>query len=238
MLEDITMKKTVLACILIILMIASIASSSDDAFLIEVQKSYTEKEALKLIETAKGKKKKQKLYLGIIYHNLSAEKPEKYLDKAVEYLDQSYQESKNPLALGYYGSATTMEAGVAIKKGNFVTAAAKVEKGFELIDKSVKLDEKSVFLRFLRTENAIEVSNASPFKRYDVAKKDLEFLEKHYPSFDKESQARYHLLSGQLSLAEMEIEPAVVQFEKVLQIAPKDSIYAKKAKQFLLELEE
>ena len=176
-------------------------------------------------------------YLGIIYHNLSRIDPEKYVQKALNHLDQAHNNTKDPLALGYYGSAVTLEGNLYEKKKKVMTAAAKVEEGFKIIDSAVNLDPDNFILRFLRLSNAIGVGEASPFKRYDIAREDLNFLEKEYASFNSETKANYHLCLGQVDFAEDRIEEAIYQFEKAIQAAPK-SAYARIAMTYLEELEE
>ncbi|MFH1825575.1 MAG: hypothetical protein ABH873_10210 [Candidatus Firestonebacteria bacterium] len=210
-----------------------------ETLLERVQNEFDEKEAQNLIKEVKTNltDKDKDLYLGIIYHNLAIKSPEKYVKEAIQYLEKECKETKNVLARGYYGSAITIEGGLCEKKKDILTASTKVEEGLTLIDDAIKVESTNVNLRFLRLNNAIAVSLSSPFKRYNIAREDLKFLKEKYDSFSSEIKAFYHFCFAQVSFGEDKVEESIFHFEKAVSVSP-NSIYAKKAKEYLKQLEE
>jgi hypothetical protein len=65
------------------------------------------------------------LYLGIVYHNLSSPKNEDYLNKTLEFTRTAVEETKAPLASGYYGGTLTIQAGAYYEKGDMMGAMSK-----------------------------------------------------------------------------------------------------------------
>lgn len=177
------------------------------------------------------------LYLGIVYHNLSQRNPARYLNQALAYMKKAQKTSPSPLAQGYLGSAITMEGGIYSKKGDVVKASLKVEQGTKMIDQAVKRSPGDINLRFLRIGNAIGVSEASPFKRYRVARMDLAFIKPKVRSLDNNMQSLYYYNAGKVDMAENRINQALMNFEKSIAASPA-SAYARDSRKMLTLLEE
>jgi len=177
------------------------------------------------------------LLLGIAYYNLCSLKQYQYLNQAMNLLDTVYKKTKNPLALGYYGSAVTLVGAQAASAKNLIVATTKVEEGSKLIDQAVQLDPNDIYIRVLRISNAVGVSESSPFNRYDIAKKDLAFLKSQESKLPDPIKSFYYLNQGKILFFEKKTNEAIDCFEKAAKIAPY-SIYAKTALNLLDQLEE
>ncbi len=221
--------------------------------LTKVQGEYDEKGGLSLINEVNEKGGiSNGLYLGIIYHNLARQNPDKYLKKALTVLNEYYRKSTNALSYGYYGSAVTIEASAIYKKASIVTnkegeivtnrdivgASSKVDEGCRIIDQAVTNDPGNISLRFLRLINSLNVSQSSPFKRYAIAREDCRYLfENYYKGADNYWKAQLQLLAGKTAACEGKLEEALSHFEKVLQILP-GSPAALEAKKYISRYEE
>ncbi len=228
------MKK--LRIILIFLMTLSVTGELFASLRKEAVHVNTESEATAFISRA-GSDPEKDLLLGIVYHNLARANQGRYISLAKNHLQRSWKSTSSPLALGYLGSVITLEGSVYSRKGNVVRASAKVEEGKKLIDRAVSMDSSSLFLRFLRIGNAIGVSEASPFKRYDVARKDLDFLAGKLGMLDDRSRSLYHMYSGKVAMARNKINEALAAFERSIRSAPR-APYAVESRKMIRILEE
>jgi tetratricopeptide (TPR) repeat protein len=196
----------------------------------------TESEAAAFIPRASSHPEKD-LIMGIVYHNLARVNPGRYISRAKVHLQREWKSTSSPLALGYLGSVITLEGSVYSKQGNVVKASAKVEEGKKLIDRAVSMAPGDLFLRFLRIGNAIGVSEASPFKRYDVAKRDLDYLSAKLDQADDLTRSLYYMYRGKVAMAQNRINDALVGFERSIRNAPR-SRYAAESKKMIRILEE
>ncbi len=238
-----------LMVLFIFLFIGSGTVYSENTLLRKAEAINTEVTAKALIieiKTNGGKDKE--LLLGIIYHNLAQANPGKYLTLALTNLLSGYNKTTNALAYGYYGSALTLEASLYTKKGkknDFIKASSEVMAGSDIIDQMVKKEPDNIDLRFLRIGNIIAVAKGSPFKRYETARKDLDYLTNLMTNTDNYTKSCLYLWSGEIYMgmnqgknaAENLTEKAIGDFEKAVDAAP-DSMSAARAKTHLKELEE
>lgn len=180
------------------------------------------------------------LYLGILYHNsvmFAQDGTEDYLEKALKHIQAAYEKTQDSLALGYWGSLITLESGAAARNNNVIKAAVKLDEGSNLIDQAVEEDAENINLRLLRMNNAVGVSESSPFDRYDVVKEDLEYVRTFYTSLSKPVKYMVKLIEGRLALHEDRIADALLCYEESIREMPGSS-YARQAEVFLEELEE
>lgn len=180
----------------------------------------------------KSKDPNKDLILGIIYHNLATAGQDQQLSKALKYTDDAFKKTKNPLAQAYYGSAITLEANVAYKKGDVATASAKLDQGSKIIDLAVQSSPNDIGIRMLRINNAISISEASPFNRYDVIRTDLAFMKTKLGSLPTDVKACYYYMSGKVAVKDKKIDDAIVFFEAAVKSAP-TSVYAAQARKQL-----
>lgn len=145
---------------------------------------------------------------------------------------------KNVIAMGFYGSAITIEAGIVSEKNPF-KALDLLGEGSGYIDKAVEKEPENEEIRILRLANGIEVSAESPYKRYSVIRKDVEFFEdeKHMKNLDDETKAYVYLNMGLYKTEEGDFETALEYFEAAAESKP-GSKSAKKAEELLALYEE
>jgi len=179
---------------------------------------------------------KSDLYVGIVLHNMANAKPAR-AEESVKLLKSYWERSGDALALGYYGSAVTLQGSFLSSKGDMMGAAAKVDEGFKLLDKAVALAPSEANLRFLRAENGLGVAEGSPFKRYDIVQADLDALKVSFDAMGPAPRAHWLLLSGRLARAKGKLADAIRLYERTIKAAP-DSGYAADARKRLAALEE
>jgi hypothetical protein len=230
-----------LLVLLLFLGLSGLLYSQSREMLDKVQSVNSPGEAELLIEAINSSNDPNRdLYLGILYHNsvmFAQGNNEDYLEKALIHLKAAYEKTQDSLALGYWGSLITLESGVAASNNNVIKAAVKLDEGSNLIDQAVEEDAENINLRMLRMNNAIAVSESSPFDRYDVVKDDLEYLKTVYASLSKSNRSMVKLIEGRLALHENRINDALLCFEESIREMPGSS-YALQAENYLEELEE
>ncbi len=222
---------------LVLLVILVSGSGFAEDLLSRVQGEYNEAEAQTLIREITKTNKDVDLYVGIVYHNLTRLNPEKYIDKALRCLEAAYNNSKAPLALAYYGSALTLQAGIYADEGDIFKATALLEKGINFIDEAVGHAPDLSDLRFLRLVNSVALSEASPLNRMDMAKQDLSVLESRYNSFNARQKAVFRLYQAKIAIFDGRIEDALGSLEQSIRECPHSDI-AKQAEALLAEWEE
>jgi tetratricopeptide (TPR) repeat protein len=220
-----------------ILILGSVFSLPADTLLSKALGDYTEQEGLAFIQELKTTGKQVDLYVGIVYHNLAVDCPEKYVDLAITHLKAAYEIGKNNLALAYWGSALTIRAGMAAARKDLVSAAADLEQGVQKIDAALTNDAANIALRFLRIINSIKLKKNSPLNRLPLAKEDMRYLEAKYSVFNNSSKSLYKLCEGKIALAENRIQDALSCLEQAIQLNPQ-SAAAREAQAILAELEE
>ena len=154
---------------------------------------------------------------GIALHNAAMKDPSK-IEKGKELLEPLIETST--VAKGYYGSLVTLEAGVYADKKNVIKAMSLLNKGSALIDAAVDSDPDNEDLRFLRMENAYEVSESSPLNRYKIMKKDLDWLDSRKASYDKEWQGVIELYKGLYLVKSKKIDEALDAFDACIAVSP------------------
>lgn len=163
---------------------------------------------------------------GIAFHNAAMKDPsniEKGKASLEPYIDSM------PVAKGYYGSIITMEASVYAEKKNAIKAMSLLNKGSAMIDKAVNTDPDNEELRFLRMENAYDVSEGSPLNRYKVMKKDIDWLDSRKAGYEPELQGVIELYKGLYLAKSKKIDEALDAFDACVAVSP-DSDEAKRAK--------
>jgi tetratricopeptide (TPR) repeat protein len=230
------MKKFILTDFFI-LFLGFIFSLPADPLLEKALGNYTEQEGLTFIKELKAAGKQVDLYIGIVYHNLSMSNPEKYASLALIHLEAAYENGNSNLALGYWGSALTIRAGIAAAGGDIGNAMTDLELGVQKIDAALANDASNITLRFLRIINSIELKESSPLNRLDLAKEDIRYLKTHYDTFVDSYKSLYKLCEGKLALAENRIQDALSCLEQAIQLNPQ-SAAAREAQAILLEWEE
>jgi tetratricopeptide (TPR) repeat protein len=154
---------------------------------------------------------------GIALHD-AAMKDSSKIEKGKEVLEPLIETSS--VAKGYYGSLVTLEAGVYADKKNVIKAMSLLNKGSALIDAAVDSDPDNEDLRFLRMENAYEVSESSPLNRYKVMKKDLDWLDSRKASYDKAWQGVIELYKGMYLVKSKKIDEALDAFDACIAVSP------------------
>jgi tetratricopeptide (TPR) repeat protein len=178
----------------------------------------------------------RELYLGIAWHNV-AQSDSSQTDTAVALLQQGWDKTKSPLALGYLGSAITLRAGAAATAGNVAAASKDLSDGLSKIDRAVELDPKSQELRILRMVNGLSVSETSPVSRYALIKEDLALLPPQLSSMDANMQALVWYCRGKVALSDNRFDDAYKALETSVRLSP-DSAYGKASKRAMWELQE
>jgi tetratricopeptide (TPR) repeat protein len=186
------------------------------------------------LEKMKGNEKY--LYLGIVCHNLAANGLGEYIPKAIDYCRQASEKKPSPLALGYLGSALTLQAGNDFRKNDMQAAMQNLQEGVRQLDEGVAQSPKNVSLRILRVENSLALSEGSPLNREDKIKEDMAFLKSAYDSLPAELRSFFYLKEAQLYLKSKNIDLAAQSFEKAIQAAPA-SANARQAQAALAKLE-
>lgn len=175
---------------------------------------------------APGQSVDPRLAEGIALHNASMKDPsniEKGKASLEPYIDSM------PVAKGYYGSLVTMEASVYAEKKNVIKAMSLLNKGSAMIDKAVEADPDNEELRFLRMENAFDVSEGSPLNRYKVMKIDLDWLDSRKAGYESDLQGVIELYKGLYLAKSKKIDEALDAFDACVAVSP-DSDEAKRAK--------
>jgi hypothetical protein len=137
-----------------------------------------------------------------------------------------------PLALAYHGSALTLEASFAKKKGSLMKALSLIDEGTKEIDSAISLDPGDIELRKLRMENSVSLVEASPVDRKPEAAGDIACLRTRWAELQPEERALVELDSGRLALAERRLGDANVFWRKAVREAP-GSPSASRAKKLL-----
>lgn len=215
-----------------------IFAQSADSTLLSIIDTDDENQLLLIVEKwQKENDENAPLFVGVAYHNLALIDSEKYSKLSIEWIDKYKGSRFASVALAYKGSAITLVANALSKKKDFMGAAAKLNEGFELLDKAIKIDPNNVTIRFLRAENGMEITQTTPFNRSKVVEEDLNFLTTKLNSFSSLQKAQYYLLLGKLKLFQKKISEAIAALKQVIKEAP-DSKYAKTARQLLAKLED
>jgi tetratricopeptide (TPR) repeat protein len=220
-----------------ILILGSIFSLPADTLLEKALGNYTEQEGLTFIKELKAAGKQADLYAGLVYHNLALNCPEKYVDLAITHLKAAYENGNSNLALGYWGSALTIRAGIAAAGGDIGNAMTDLEQGVQKIDAALTNDTANITLRFLRIINSIKLKKNSPLDRLELAKEDMRYLQTYYGKFNNSSKSLYKLCEGKIALAENRIQDALSCLEQAIKLCPQ-SATAREAQAVLAELEE
>jgi len=166
---------------------------------------------------APGSKVDPRLAEGIAFHNAAMKDPaniEKGKAALEPYIDSM------PVAKGYFGSIVTIEAGVYAGKKNVIKAMSLLNKGSAMIDAAVEADPDNEELRFLRMENAYDVSEGSPLNRYKVMKKDLDWLDSRKGGYEPELQGVIELYKGLYLAKSKKIDEALDAFDACVAVSP------------------
>jgi hypothetical protein len=219
----------------LVLLVGSTASAAPtDALVVQAANAGTDTECAAILRQIEGRTDVEaRTVRGILFHNLARMGDDTYLERAVAELS----EIEDPVARGYLGSVRTLEGGVANDRGNVFAATRLVFQGFDLMDEAVEESPDSIVLRFLRAENGLEVSEGSPFKRYNVIQGDVEFLLDHPELSGGDGRAHVLYLAGMVDLATGDLSSAIDWFAEIDRVAP-ESEWASKAEVFLWDLEE
>lgn len=199
-------------------------------------------EILAALSAETGQDDSARLFRGILYHNLAETQREESADEEV--LEKALQEitkevaERNPVGRAYRGSLITLQASVQEQKGNLFGAAALLQKGFTEMDSAVREAPDVFLIRFLRGINSIEVSQGSPFDRYDKAEEDLQWLLAHLPeNLLPGDAAAVYWMKGEIAYRNDRLEEALSAWEEAYETAP-ESYYGQKSDERLWDLEE
>lgn len=226
---------TVLSCLIAAILNVSIFAQQAD-LLSAAAAAETKTEMETLLGNVNNQDEYYNLYSGIALHNICREDSE-LQNTAVNLLKSSYEDTASPIALGYLGSVTTMQAGTASAEGRMIAATSSLSKGISLIDQALVEMPDSVYLRFLRVFNSFDVSESSPVSRIETAENDIKWLSEHMNGAGKENEALLYLAKARLALAKDDYDNAFGFFEKTMAAAP-GSKAAEKADKLLWYLEE
>ncbi|MCP4158293.1 MAG: hypothetical protein GY757_61910 [bacterium] len=230
------MKKIITILVFTLFLVLSLTAGVSQQAIQEAQACFSESAAKKLLNSYDKSNPHTNLYMGIVYLNLSNKNPGKYLAKAEEHAKKAMDSTKSPLARAYYGSTKTRQAGSFSKKGDMEKAMQYLEEGIALIDQAVSKNPTDINIRLFRLEHSWFISKASPYKRFDKMKKDLEFLVAKCSTLPAAQQSMVHYYSGQIALNENNTDNALSGFEKAIKCAPQ-SRYAKGARTAIDKLE-
>jgi hypothetical protein len=236
------MNKTVIGAFVIACAVIAPAAGADmetdrDALIAEAANINTEAQAQTMIARAeKSAPSCAALVTGITRHNLAVENPARWTAAAVEALEKCAK-TGDPIALGYYGSALTIKAGLLSGKGDIAGATAVLKEGIGKMDQAVRAVPDSRLLRFLRAENAVSVSESSPFARWDVAEADVSAIEKSSLPLQAEDRARIETIRGRIALGKGDAAGAMRRFEAAIRTAP-ESPAAATARRMMEDFEE
>lgn len=178
----------------------------------------------------------ENLKKGIVLHDEAGKGNEKALVECKNILEPYINE--NMIARAYYGSVVTIEAGF-VAEANPFKALELLESGSKYIDEAVAGEPDNVVLRVLRLANGISVSATSPYKRYFVIQKDVNFFEneKRMSVLDNETKAYVYLNMGLFKIEEGDLDAALDYLDMAVEIAP-DSTAGKEAAKTLNRYEE
>jgi len=169
----------------------------------------------------------EKLREGIRLHNESRVDPAN-IEKGKAILSSIQKDS--PIAMAYYGSLITIEAGVYAKNKNGIKALELLKTGTGLIDKAVASSPMLPDLRFLRMENSYEISIGSPVNRYKIMKTDIDWLDLRMKDFSPLLQGTIDLYKGLYFVKSRKLEEGLIAFDACIAISPgsPEAIEAKK----------
>lgn len=203
----------------------------------EAQGDYSLEDGLSLIDKWKGEADTE-LARGIVYHNIcSFDLNPEWIEESISLLTTVYEETNNPLALGYLGSAITLKAGYQYEINQIMKSVSSLDEGAKKIDQAISMDKEDISLRFLRLINAIEVSETSPVSRDQVILEDLDYIRKELEKLDSEEQSLYYYYKGRYLLNRDNIEEGILCLEKSIRKSS-DTSSAKLARELLLVWEE
>lgn len=154
---------------------------------------------------------------GIEFHDKAHTGDFSNVQTAVDLL-KPYVDSDS-VACAFYGSSLTLLASECAES-NPIKSLDLLEQGAKFLDKAVKMDPENAAIRITRLENGIEVSRASPVKRYDVISSDVNFLLKADMSdWNKEAIAEALLYCGCYMLDAGDLEQALDLFDQTIEAA-------------------
>ena len=155
---------------------------------------------------------------GIRFHDAARDDPEGNLEKGKEIL-ASLKDS-SVLALAYYGSIITIEAGVYANKKNVIKAMSLLSDGTKLMDDAVQQEPDNADIRFLRMINSYEVTQSSPHNRYKIMKKDIDWFAPREDSFGAAEQGIIELYRGLYCVKAHRLSDALSAFDACIAISP------------------
>jgi len=169
----------------------------------------------------------EKLREGIKLHDESRTDPSN-IEKGKVILSSIQKDS--PIAMAYYGSLITIEAGVYAKNKNGIKALELLKTGTDLIDKAVTSAPTVPDLRFLRMENSYEISIGSPVNRYKIMKTDIDWLDVRMKDFSPLLQGTIDLYKGLYFVKSRKLDEGLAAFDACIAISPgsPEAIEAKK----------
>jgi len=169
----------------------------------------------------------EKLREGIRLHDAARVDPAN-IEKGKAILESIQKESS--VAMAYYGSIITLEAGQYAKNKNGIQALILLKKGTELIDTAVASTPALPELRFLRMENSYEVSIGSPVNRFKIMKTDIDWLEVRMKGYEPSLQGTIELYKGLYLVKSRKLEEGLSAFDACIAISPgsPEAIEAKK----------
>ncbi len=225
------------ACAVLVPAVGADKETERNGLLSAAAAANTEAEAQAVIGRAeKSEPSSVPLVTGITRHNMAEANPARWAAVAIETLEKCAKTGE-PVALGYYGSAITLKAGLLSGKGDMMGATAALDEGFKKIDEAVRAAPGSMLLRFLRAENSVSVSERSPFARWDVAEADVAAIEKSGAALQDEDRARIETIRGRIALGKGDSAAAMRRFEAAIRAAPK-SRAAAAARKLMEDFEE
>ena len=177
----------------------------------------------------------EKLKEGIRLHNEARLDPAVNIEKSRKILGDLMD--KSPVAKAYYGSLITIEAGLYAEKKNGIRALSLLDEGTHLIDEAVRMAPDDPDLHLLRMINSYGVSRSSPLNRYQVMKKDIDWLDERQLSPDPVRQGVIELYRGLYLARSRRIDEALEAFEACVTISPGSSEAAEAERQLMLYAE-
>lgn len=170
---------------------------------------------------------------GIEFHNSVSELGEEAVNNSLILL-KPYIEN-DPIACAYYGSSLTIKANFCSEKDPLL-ALKYLEEGSSYIDAAINMDKNNIQVRCVRLVNGINISKASPYKRYSIIEKDMEYLlqDSVLNVCDKTLQSMIYLYSGILKIEQNLIEDALDLFDLAIEVDP-EGLNAKEAKLMLIK---
>ncbi len=171
--------------------------------------------------------------LGIAYHNLGILKVSGSPNKSVEYLEKVKNISPADYeTLAYLGSATTM---VARDSWNIITKTSNVNKGINMIDRSVNKAPDNITVRMVRAKNSLSLPES--FNRKHLAMKDFLHIESLIKRVSSEEigadiKAEVFYMIGTLYNSGGDTVAAKIYFKKTVEVLP-DSEWGIKARKKL-----